>query len=188
LKYLSGEEVMVGDIVLVAFKTAADESRVKLVLVAGSAEAIAWNAPEGGVLIESEATGLVLWRAPDEDMEFVRRGHNEQIAASIQVREHQKGGYVIRIGEAVVLELMPLFQLEGSYSNGPAWGALIEYVVSSDPRSSDYELDSEGLGWSQTREPLDRLRSILLEAAADPAKLRKLIRDGRAAGFGHGDL
>jgi len=25
-------------------------------------------------MIESEATGLVLWRTPDEDMEFVRRG------------------------------------------------------------------------------------------------------------------
>lgn len=82
MKYLSGEEVMVGDVVLVAFKTAADESRVKLVLAPGSAEAIAWDAPEGGVLIESEATGLVLWREPDEDMKFIRREHDQQVAES----------------------------------------------------------------------------------------------------------
>jgi hypothetical protein len=113
---------------------------------------------------------------------------NVQIAASIQVRKYETGGYVIHIGEEAMLGLMPVFEQERSYSNGPAWGALIEYVVSSDPRLSDYKLDPEGLGWSKTKEPLDRLRSILLEAAADPSKLRKLIRDGRAAGFGHGDL
>jgi hypothetical protein len=71
--YLSGEAVLVGDVVRVAFQTPGVEARVKLVLVPGSAGAIAWNAPEGGVMIESEATGLVLWPAPDEDMEFVRR-------------------------------------------------------------------------------------------------------------------
>jgi hypothetical protein len=113
---------------------------------------------------------------------------DSQIEASIQVISHPKGGFVLRIGQAAMLELMPVFEEEKSYSNGPAWGALIEYVVSSDPRLSDYELDSEGLGWSSTREPLERLRSILLEAGAEPQKLRRLIRDGRAAGFGHGDL
>ena len=112
----------------------------------------------------------------------------EQIASSIQLIDHPRGGFAIRIGEAAMLELMPVFEEEKSYSNGPAWGALIEHLVSSDPRLSDYQLDSEGIGWSPTREPLDRLRSILLEAAADPSLLRKLIRDARAAGFGHGDL
>lgn len=111
-----------------------------------------------------------------------------QLENSIQVVSHPRGGFVLRIGEAAMLELMPVFEEEKSYSNGPAWGALIEYVVASEPRLSDYELDSEGLGWCLTREPLERLRSILLEASAEPQKLRRLIRAGRAAGFGHGDL
>lgn len=112
----------------------------------------------------------------------------EKLGDGIQVLEHPHGGFVIRVRTEAMLELMPVFEAERSYSNGPAWGALIEYVISSDPRMSDYEMDAEGLGWSETRNPLDRLRSILLEAAADPQKLRRLIRDGRAAGFGHGDL
>jgi hypothetical protein len=112
----------------------------------------------------------------------------EKIAASIRVLEHPTGGFVIEIGMDAMLELMPVFEKEKSYSNGPAWGALLDYVMSSDPRISDLEPDPEGLGWSQTKEPLERLRLILLEAAAEPTILRKLIRDGRAAGFGHGDL
>ncbi len=112
----------------------------------------------------------------------------ERVAGAIQVLEHPKGGFVIRIGEAAMLELMPVFVEAGSYSNGPAWGALLEYLVSSQPLLDDYEIDSEGLGWSATREPLDRLRGILLGAAARPEELKRFIREGRAAGFGYGDL
>lgn len=83
---------------------------------------------------------------------------------------------------------MSVFEAERSYSNGPAWGALIEFIVATDPRVSDYELDAEGLGWSRTSDPLDRLRAVLLEAAADSKRLAALIREGRAAGFGCGDL
>ena len=113
---------------------------------------------------------------------------SEKTRNAIRVAEHPAGGFVIRIGADAMLELMSTFEAESSYSNGPAWGALIEFVVSSDARMSDYQLDAEGLGWSSNREPLDRLRAILLEAAAEPDKLRALIRAGRAAGFGHGDL
>ena len=111
-----------------------------------------------------------------------------KVAAAIQVLEHPTGGYVIRIGLDAMLELMPIFEEEGSYSNGPAWGALLDYLMASDPRIADLKPDPEGLGWSATREPLERLRAILLEAAAEPRLLRKMIRDGRAAGFGYGDL
>ncbi len=111
-----------------------------------------------------------------------------KIASAIQVIPHARGGFVIRIRGDAMIELMPVFESAGSYSNGPAWGALIELVVATDARLADYELDTEGLGWSENREPLDRLRDILLEAAADPARLRALIDRGRAAGFGCGDL
>jgi hypothetical protein len=98
---------------------------------------------------------------------------------------------MLSIGSDAMIELMPVFEAEKSYSNGPAWEALIEYLISSDPRLSELELDSESdaaLGFSKTREPLDTLRAILLDAAEDEQQLRKLIRAGRAAGFGHGDL
>jgi hypothetical protein len=73
LKYLSGESVLAGDVVRVVFQSSAVEARVKAVLVPGSSEALQWNAPEGGVMVESKETGLILWRAPDEDMKFVCR-------------------------------------------------------------------------------------------------------------------
>jgi hypothetical protein len=112
----------------------------------------------------------------------------KKTASAIRVLAHARGGFVIRVGEDAMRELMPVFEAAQSYSNGPAWGALIELIVATDPRVADYELDAEGLGWSPTREPLDRLRAILLEAAADPTRLVALIREGRAAGFGYGDL
>ena len=98
---------------------------------------------------------------------------------------------MLSITSDAMVELMPVFEAERSYSNGAAWEALLEYLISSDPRLSELKLDSESdaaLGFSKKREPLDALRAILLEAAGDEQKLRKLIRDGRAAGFGHGDL
>ncbi|HUH00952.1 MAG TPA: hypothetical protein VML75_03090 [Kofleriaceae bacterium] len=50
----------------------------------------------------------------------------EQVAESIRILSHPSGGFVIRIGEAAMLGLMPVFEQEGAYSNGPAWGALLE--------------------------------------------------------------
>ena len=107
------------------------------------------------------------------------------------MRPAPSGGFVLSITSDAMVELMPVFERERSYSNGAAWEALIEYLISSDPRLSELNLDSESdaaLGFSKKREPLDTLRAILLDAAGDEQKLRKLIRDGRAAGFGHGDL
>jgi hypothetical protein len=71
--YLSGETVMVGDIVPVTVLSGTTEARVVAVLAPGSAEALSWNAPEGGVMIDSTATGPILWRAPDEDLKLVAR-------------------------------------------------------------------------------------------------------------------
>jgi hypothetical protein len=115
----------------------------------------------------------------------------ERVARSIEVSAVPSGGFVLSIDSEAMLELMPVFEAERSYGNGPAWEALIEYLISSDPRLSELSLDSESdaaLGFSKEREPLDALRATLLDAAADEQKLRKLIRAGRAAGFGHGDL
>jgi hypothetical protein len=118
-------------------------------------------------------------------------GDSERITRSIRVLAVPEGGFRLSVTADAMVELMPVFEAEKGYSNGAAWEALIEYLVSNDPRLAGLRLDSESdaaLGWSRTREPLDLLRSVLLEAAADEQKLRKLIRDGRAAGFGHGDL
>ncbi len=106
----------------------------------------------------------------------------DKVAEAIAVIAHPEGGFVVRIGGDAMEQTLSLFEAHGSYSNGPAWGALIEHVVATDPRMSDYELDSEGRGWSSTRAPLERLRSILLEAVADAATLRELITAARLAG------
>ena len=74
MTYLSGETVMVGDIVRVSAMSGTTQARVVAVLVRGSAEAASWSAPGGGVMIDSEATGPILWSAPDEDLVFVSRG------------------------------------------------------------------------------------------------------------------
>ena len=73
LTYLSGERVVAGDVVRVTFQSRPVEARVIAVLTPGSAEALEWNAPEGGIMVNSEATGRVLWPMPDEDMTFIRR-------------------------------------------------------------------------------------------------------------------
>jgi hypothetical protein len=73
LKYLSGEAVVAGDIVRVTFQSRSVEAHVVAVLTPGSTEAVEWNAPEGGIVVTSEATGRVIWRGPDEDMTFIRR-------------------------------------------------------------------------------------------------------------------
>jgi hypothetical protein len=72
--YLSGELVIVGDIVRVTAISGSTDACVVAVLVPGSAEAMSWNAPEGGVMVDSKATGPILWAAPDEDFLFVARG------------------------------------------------------------------------------------------------------------------
>lgn len=73
MKYLSGEAVVAGDIVRVTFRSSPVEAYVVAVLVPGSPEALEWNAPEGGIMVNSEATGRVLWSRADEDMAFICR-------------------------------------------------------------------------------------------------------------------
>jgi hypothetical protein len=76
MTYFSGEEVREGDEVMMR---SGDEQRagvvVKLIL-AGSAEAEDWSAPEGGVLIEGGGLGLSLTAnlERDADVVLVRRG------------------------------------------------------------------------------------------------------------------
>jgi hypothetical protein len=71
--YLSGETVMVGDVVRVTAVSGTTKAHVVAVLAPSSPEALSWNAPEGGVMVDSTVTGLILWRAPDEDLQFVVR-------------------------------------------------------------------------------------------------------------------
>ena len=113
---------------------------------------------------------------------------DEEGAPSIAVQGHPGGGFVLRVGEAAFVSRIPVFEQAGSYGNGPAWGELIDFIVATDPRMADYEMDPEGLAWSPTREPLERLRSILLEVTADADHLRPVVLAARAAGFGHGEL
>ncbi len=74
MNYLSGEKVMVGDVVRATAIHGTAEATVVAVLVPGTAEARSWNAPEGGIMVDSVATGRILWAAADEDLRFVSRG------------------------------------------------------------------------------------------------------------------
>ncbi len=103
-------------------------------------------------------------------------GSAERVSHSITVRAAPSGGFVLSITSDAMVELMPVFEAERSYSNGAAWEALIEYLISSDPRLSELNLDSESdaaLGFSKKRAPLDALRAILLEADGRRAEAPK---------------
>ncbi len=75
MKYMSGIEVMEGDVVAVHHgRGVVDEGVVLHVLLPNSPEAEAWGVPEGGVMIEGGGLGLFLTATEDaEDIVFVRR-------------------------------------------------------------------------------------------------------------------
>ena len=73
-KYMSGIEVMEGDVVAVHHDREPAEGVVLHVLLPNSPEAEAWGVPEGGVMIEGGGLGLFLTATEDaEDIVFVRR-------------------------------------------------------------------------------------------------------------------
>ncbi len=68
LRYLSGEEILVGDCVRIA----EDHNGVVLaVFRPGTQEGRDWSCPNGGVLVDDERFGLCTWPKPDEDLELV---------------------------------------------------------------------------------------------------------------------
>lgn len=67
LRYLSGEEILVGDCVRIA-----DHNGVVLaVFRPGTKEGRDWSCPNGGFLVDDERIGLCTWKTPDEDLELV---------------------------------------------------------------------------------------------------------------------
>ena len=74
-KYMSGIEVMEGDVVALHHNGESIEGVVLHVLLPNSPEAEAWGVPEGGVMIEGCGLGLFLthYLEDDEDLHFVRR-------------------------------------------------------------------------------------------------------------------
>ena len=113
------------------------------------------------------------------------------IRAAIQIDGDSSEGFFLCLQPHDMDELTPLFEEEDSYSNGPAWEGIAEYLINQDPSLEEIELDSEGdalLAYCARREPLEKLQAILIEVASDEQKLRNLIHDAREAGFGYGDL
>lgn len=74
MKYMSGIEVMEGDIVALEYDQAV-EGVVLQVLLPNTPEADAWSKPEGGVLVEGCGIGLWVTASLEdaEDIVFVRR-------------------------------------------------------------------------------------------------------------------
>jgi hypothetical protein len=113
------------------------------------------------------------------------------IRAAIRIDGDSVEGFFLSFDAIGMLELMPVFEKENSYSNGPAWEVIAEYLISRNQDLKGIDLDSEGdalLAVCMKREPLEKLHAILLEVVADEQTLRDVIRQARAAGFGHGDL
>jgi hypothetical protein len=99
--------------------------------------------------------------------------------------------FLLHIDVDLMVALMPVFESVHSYSNGPAWAALVEFLSAGDSTLRGLEIDDESdaaFVHSSDRAPLDALRQRLVTLARDPSALRSAILAGRAKGFGHGDL
>lgn len=72
MKYLDGQEVMVGDIVEIT-NNRKNEAVVVEIIEPNSIQAIEWKIPRGGAMIDDLATGWVLWSNMDEDIRLVSR-------------------------------------------------------------------------------------------------------------------
>lgn len=72
MKYLDGQQVMVGDIIEVSGR-AKSEAVVVEIIEPNSFQAIELNSPGGGVMIDDPATGLTLWPYMDEDVSLIQR-------------------------------------------------------------------------------------------------------------------
>lgn len=112
------------------------------------------------------------------------------LARGITISKSGKG-FLLRIDADLMSALMPVFESVRSYSNGPAWAALVEFLIAGDSTLRALELDDESdaaLVHSSDRAALDALRERLFNLARDPSALQSAILAGRAKGFGHGDL
>ncbi|MBK9262129.1 MAG: hypothetical protein IPM54_20285 [Polyangiaceae bacterium] len=74
-KYMSGIEVMEGDVVAIRRGNRFVEGVVLQVLLPNTPDADAWSSPDGGVLIEGAGLGLSVTESleNDEDVVLVRR-------------------------------------------------------------------------------------------------------------------
>ena len=75
MKYMSGIEVMEGDVVAVHLGGVSAEGVVLKVIVPNTPDAEEWDLADGGVLIEGGGLGLFVTAhlADDEDIDLVRR-------------------------------------------------------------------------------------------------------------------
>ena len=80
IKYMSGIEVMEGDVVGVHHgRGVVDEGVVLKVILPNTPDAEEWQSPRGGVLIEGGGLGSFVTATPedDEDLVFVRRANDK---------------------------------------------------------------------------------------------------------------
>jgi hypothetical protein len=112
-------------------------------------------------------------------------------AQAIRVVALPNGDHRLEVVAETMLACAAVFEAEKSYSNGPAWEALIEHLAASDPRAAGVHVESESdaaIAVGRARPVLEALRARLVAAASDDAELGRLIRAARAAGRGEGDL
>ncbi len=79
MKYKSGIDVMEGDIVAIRRDGQSVEGVVEKVILPNTPDAHAWEAPNGGVLIEGGGLGLSVTECldNDEDVVFVHRANSK---------------------------------------------------------------------------------------------------------------
>jgi hypothetical protein len=75
MKYMSGIEVMEGDVIAVHHDGRSVEGVVLKVILPNTPDADDWSAPNGGALIEGGGLGLFVHESLEdaEDIDFVRR-------------------------------------------------------------------------------------------------------------------
>lgn len=72
MKYLDGQDVMVGDIVEITNNRKCEAVIVEII-EPYSTQAIEWKIPRGGAMIDSPALGWTLWPYMDEDIRLISR-------------------------------------------------------------------------------------------------------------------
>ena len=107
------------------------------------------------------------------------------------VKSDAARGYILGMHSKALVAAFPAFEAAGSYGNGPAWAALAEYLLGTDPAITGVTVDDEGdafFAYAKEEAALQELRTRLIDTVSNDSKLREAVAAVRAGGFGHGDL
>ena len=115
----------------------------------------------------------------------------DTLLREMTVKRDAARGYVLGVHGEALAAAHAAFVAAGSYGHGPAWVALAEYLLSTNPTITGVTFDDEGdafLAYAEKEAALQELRTRQIDTISDDRALREAIAAARAGGFGHGDL